>query len=147
MTQVNGRPEGMPWLSPYITVSNVTNAIDFYYDAFGFSVIDSTNDELGEPMHAELNYKDQVLMLGKEGAYDNPAKTPLNSGTSSPIGLYLYCEDVDQFYAAAIKAGAEGVMAPSDTYWGDRMCRLRDPNGYVWAFATHRGEYVELQEK
>jgi uncharacterized glyoxalase superfamily protein PhnB len=26
-------------------------------------------------------------------------------------------------------------------FWGDRMVRLRDPDGYLWSFATKVGEF------
>ena len=44
--------------------------------------------------------------------------------------------DVDSLYEAALKAGAKSLGAPENMFWGDRMCRLQDLDGYIWCFAT-----------
>jgi len=145
---MSARPEQFPWLSPYLTVKDVEKSADFYTKAFDFKVKEVSKDENGTPMHAEMLYKDQLLMFGPEGNWGNfETKTPLTSGINSPINLYIYCEDVDKFYQHAINAGAEGFSAPEDMFWGDRMCRLKCPNGYVWAFATHLGVPCQGQGK
>jgi uncharacterized glyoxalase superfamily protein PhnB len=53
--------------------------------------------------------------------------------------MYVYCEDVDALCDRAWKAGAKVEVAPQDMFWGDRMCKLVDPDGHVWNFATHVG--------
>jgi PhnB protein len=137
---MSSRPSQFPWMSPYLTVKIVDDAIDFYAKAFGFTLKERSKGEDGVTIHAELFYKDQLLMLGPEGNWGNfETKTPKTSGVNSPINLYLYCEEVDKFYQHAISAGAEGFSPPEDMFWGDRMCRLTCPEGYVWAFATYLG--------
>ena len=32
--------------------------------------------------------------------------------------------------------GAKVVMAPEDTFWGERFARVRDPFGHEWGIAT-----------
>jgi uncharacterized glyoxalase superfamily protein PhnB len=51
--------------------------------------------------------------------------------------MHLYVPDVDKAYEKAITAGAEGVMPPTDMFWGDRFSNLKDPFGQVWSLATH----------
>ena len=58
---------------------------------------------------------------------------------ASPVGLYVYCDDVDALFARATAAGAQAKVPPQDTFWGDRMCQLVDPDGHTWNFATHVG--------
>lgn len=127
------RAANFPWISPYITASNLKSAVEFYTKVFGFEVKDHS------PEHAELRYKDQIMMFGQEGAYGGESKSPKSSGTVSPISLYIYCEDVDKFHKNAVESGAKSVGAPEDMFWGDRMCRLQCPEGYIWAFATNIG--------
>jgi len=129
-------PTGASWLSPYLMVSDVDKAAEFYKNAFTFEVKDLIPGEEEGYCHAELNYKGQLLMCGKEGAYGSLLKSPRSSGIESPMFLYLYCENVDEFYKHALAHGAESVSAPEDMFWGDRMCRLKDPDHYVWCFAT-----------
>lgn len=137
---MSARPAQFPWMSPYLTVKEVEKSADFYVKAFQFTVKELSKGEDGNTIHAEMFYKDQLLMLGPEGNWANfETKAPKTTGINSPINLYIYCEDVDKFYQHAVSAGAEGFSAPEDMPWGDRMCRLKCPNGYVWAFATHLG--------
>jgi PhnB protein len=77
-------------------------------------------------------------MLGKESAKGCETRAPATSGTPSPVTMYVYCPDVDALYDRATGAGATGLVAPNDTFWGDRMCRLADPDGHSWCFATSR---------
>jgi len=134
------RSPEFPWVSPYIIVKDVDAATDFYIKAFNFSKKELAPGDDGKSIHAELRYKDQVIMLGKEGAYGGTTCSPATTQVESPMNLYIYCENVDQFHQHAIKAGAESLSAPEDTFWGDRMCRVKCPDGYVWAFATNIGE-------
>ncbi|HEV2613306.1 MAG TPA: VOC family protein [Gammaproteobacteria bacterium] len=127
------RPAQFPWVSPYIMASHLDSALEFYTKAFGFELKEKT------PEHAELRYKDQILMFGQEGSYGSTSKSPKSSHTESPITLYIYCENVDEFHRNAVESGAKSLSAPEDMFWGDRMCRLQCPEGYGWAFATNLG--------
>ena len=126
------RPANFPWVSPYIMVSHLESAINFYHNAFGFEFKEHT------PEHAEMRYKDQILMFGQEGSYGSKSKSPKSSETESPVNLYIYVENVDEFYKNALESGAKSIGAPEDMFWGDRMCRLQCPEGYTWAFATNK---------
>lgn len=136
MTNQATKPTNVPWLSPYITVGDVDKAASFYKKAFNFEVRDLAPGEDGTTWHAELTYQGQLVMFGKQGAFGGKLKTPKSSGADSPINLYVYTEKVDEFYKHAIANQAEGVLPPEDMFWGDRMCQLKDPDGYVWCFAT-----------
>ena len=136
------RPDNTPWLLPYITVVDVDKAVKFYESAFKFNVVNLVPGEDGTSWHAEMKYKDQLLMCGKQGCYGSTTKSPLTSGVECPITLYLYCEDVDKFYKEALFKGALSLAEPENMFWGDRMCRLKDPENYIWSFATHVGKIV-----
>lgn len=125
-------------MMPYLVVADVRRAIAFYARAFGCHSGEMPVDDSGQVSHGEFSYHGQVFMCAPQG--DGPIKTPRASGVPSPLSLYLYCADVDTFYAQATGAGAKSISAPQDMYWGDRMCRLEDEDGYVWGFATaHAG--------
>lgn len=138
-----GRPNHtIPWMTPHLMVKDVIESMNFYQTAFCMQKGEEAADENGEMVHGELYYQGQLLMIGKEGAYEEvttirSTKSPVTSGIESPINLYLYCENVDHFYQEAINNGAESIGAPEDAFWGDRFCRLKCPNGYIWLFATH----------
>ena len=134
------KSKNFSWMSPNLTVSDADAAIDFYKRAFGIEVLDAVPGDDGKTFHAELKYKDQTLMLAKEGLFEsgeNSLKTPAHSGVPSPIVLYCYHENVDALYKQAIAAGAVSQQEPNDMFWGDRTCQVTDPDGHSWCFATN----------
>ena len=54
----------------------------------------------------------------------------------SPVGIWLYVEDVASAFERATDAGAEVVMPPREMFWGDRMSRVEDPFGIEWSIAS-----------
>lgn len=129
-------PNNMPQLSPYLTVKDGDKSIKFYQEAFGFIVEDVSKDEKGIPQHVSMKKEDVVIMFAPEGAWGSTRKTPESSRTSSPISLYIYCQDVDALYKQALNNGAKTVTEPNDSFWGDRFCAVLDIDGYEWWFAT-----------
>lgn len=121
-------------IAPYLTVTDVDRAAQFYEKAFQFRILEVKSGDNGKGIHSEMAYKNQLVMCGREGAYENPLKAPCTSGIESPITLCVYCDDVDDFYRQAVAEGAESISAPENTFWGYRMCRLQDPDGYTWCF-------------
>jgi uncharacterized glyoxalase superfamily protein PhnB len=134
------RPAGFPWLSPYLTVTDADAAIAFYQRAFGFEKRMSIPGPDGKTGHVEMTWKDSVIMFGPECPH-SPSKAPASLGVPSPVGLYLYCEDVDALYKRATAAGAKGVKPPEDMFYGDRVCQLTDPDGHTWWFATNVADF------
>jgi PhnB protein len=57
----------------------------------------------------------------------------------------VYVADVDAFANQAIAAGAKVLMPVADQFYGDRSCKLQDPSGHVWTFATRIAE-VPVEE-
>lgn len=141
MAKRPARPPDMPWLSPYLIVKDADAALDFYLRAFGFEKKMAIPGPNGKAMHAEVRWHDMVVMFGPEGNPGNTSKSPAATGIPSPVGLYVYCDDVDALYARATKAGAKGLTAPVDMFYGDRVCKLADQDGHLWSFATNVADY------
>lgn len=142
MKERPAKPADMPWLTPYLTVRDAAKSMDFYRRAFGFDPgMQLLRDSSGTITHGEMRYRDAYVMVAPEGAWGGTCRAPVTTGTEIPIGLYLYCDDVDGFYANAIDRGAESIDPPRDMFWGDRACTLRDPDGYVWSFATNVADF------
>lgn len=130
----------MNWLTPFVVVRDPKAGQAFYAAAFGFQVGTLMDGPDGTPAYADMAHGGRTLfMMGAEGAWGHPARAPASSGTPSPVGLYVYVDDVDAQTETARAAGAEVVDPPEDMPWGDRVARLRDPDGHVWSLATHRG--------
>ncbi len=140
------RPPEMPWLLPYLTVADVEAAMEFYQRAFGLTPQgEPMRNSEGKIVHGEMKWHDAVLMFGLQGERDCPIRTPAASGVASPIGLFLYCDDVDALFERAKAAGAVVVSEPTNMFWGDRMCRLTDPDGHSWSFGTNVADFDPAQ--
>src|SRR5262245_40698175 len=72
-------------------------ALEFYQKAFGFAQRSAHTGPDGKIQHAEMTYEDAVIMLGPEAtcAGQPPTKAPVTTGIPAPVGLYIYCADVD----------------------------------------------------
>ncbi len=133
----NPIPEGMHNLTPHLWFNgNCKEAVSFYQKAFSAELVgpiafDSHQEFV---MHAILRIGDSNLMLADAWA-DSPERGP--QGFSS-VGMWLYVKDCDQVCEQAIKAGCEVIMPMMDSFWGDRMGKLKDPYGHCWAIATHK---------
>src|SRR5262245_46444586 len=134
------RPEGTPWLAPYLTVQDADRSLDFYASAFGFAKRSAVAGPDGQTGNAEMAYRDVLVMFAPEGAWGREGPCPATLGMRSPLHLFVPCENVDALFTQAQAAGATVARPPVDLFWGDRMCSLIDPDGYVWNFATHTGK-------
>ncbi len=140
MSQRPARAAGMSWLSPYLIVKDADAAIDFYQRAFGFEKRMAMPGPDGRARHVEMTYHDMVIMFGPE-CETTKARPPAASGVPSPVGLYLYCDDVDALYQRATAAGAKAGSPPANQFYGDRVCELKDPDGLTWWFATNVADF------
>lgn len=135
------KPAEMPWLTPYLIVKDAGEALTFYQNTFGFEVMGEPMQQDGKIVHAEMRYQESVIMFGSEASWEGESRSPATSGVESPVNLYVYVQDVDQFCANAKANGADVIAEPEDFFWGDRMCRIKDPSGHSWSFATKVGEF------
>src|SRR3989338_5629269 len=142
MTKRPAKPAPMSWLVPYLMVEDAGKAVDFYEKVFGFEVLSKAADESGKIFHAEMKYKDIVIMCGQAGMWSGEAKTPKQGNYISPITLYLYCDDVDALYKKVTKAGGKTLAEPADQFWGDRMFQAVDLDGHAWSFATNVADHT-----
>ena len=125
-------------VSTFLTVSDVKAAVNFYQKALGFKKRGIMNGTDGKPMHAELELRGTILMLGPENL-ERGARSAKTVG-GSPATLYLYTENADKLTAKAVKLGATAQGPVTDMFWGDRCGIIVDPEGYMWALATHKAE-------
>lgn len=128
-------PEGMPRVIPYLFYNDLPAALDWLAKAFGLETRMSMPGPEGEIMHAEMQLRDAIIMMGPardEQGSKSPADLP---GVNQ--SLYMYVDDVDAHYQQAKGAGARIVSEPEDMFWGDRMYYAQDLEGHHWNFAEH----------
>ena len=135
-SKVKPIPDGFHTLTPLLTVTNAAEAIEFYQKAFGAEERIRLSSPDGKTVvHAELRIGNSIFMLGQEMP-GQECKSPL-AFQGSPVGFYLYVEDVDAAFKRAVDAGATAKMPPENMFWGDRTGGVTDPSGHMWTFATH----------
>jgi uncharacterized glyoxalase superfamily protein PhnB len=130
-------PDGYRTVTPYITVRNAADAIEFYKRAFGAQERERLPGPDGKSiMHAELKIGDSIIMLSDE-LPQSGTRAPQSLGGSTGY-LFLYVPDVDTAFKRALGAGATVAMSLADMFWGDRFGKVADPFGHVWGLATHK---------
>ncbi|MBI3507697.1 MAG: VOC family protein [Proteobacteria bacterium] len=130
-------PQGYHSVTPALLFKDAKQALAFYKKAFDAKerLVIPTPD--GKVMHAEITIGNSVVMLGEERK-EMPEHKSAETLGNSPISLNLYVPDADGAYQKAVHAGAQGVKAPEDAFWGDRYGAVRDPFGYTWGILTHK---------
>lgn len=137
-------PQGFHSVTPALTVRDAGKAIDFYKRAFG------AEERMRFPapdgkgvMHAEITIGDSIIFLGEEHP-EMGCRGPQSLG-GTPVGLFLYVDDVDRIFNQAVSAGAKSESPVSHMFWGDRCGTLTDPFGHKWTVATHK-EDLSMEE-
>ncbi len=128
------RPEGYRSVTPYLTVKNAPELLDFIQRAFGAKVIEQVKGPAGR-VHAEAQIGDSVVMLG-----GSPA------GPWFPTSIHLRVDAVDKVYERAVAAGATSVFAPREMEYGERAATVIDVTGNHWYIATPHAKSHWLPE-
>ena len=132
-------PEGYRAVTPWIVSRDTAGLLDFVKEAFGAEEIARIPNEDGTIGHAEFRIGDSIVMAfdAREGWPDTP-------------GFFrLYVEDGDAVYRRALEAGAVSVTEMTHLFFGDRVGRVRDPQGNVWWIQTRVEEVdaVEMEKR
>jgi PhnB protein len=145
MTITNGRPDGYTSLTPFLVCSPAAEAISFYEEVFGATVVGRMDGPDGTVLHAELDLgngrlqlsdpNEQYGLVAPGGAADDQV-----SGSTC-----IYVPDVDAVFEAAVARGATVREKPSTFVTGDRFASIYDPFGHRWAVMT-RVEDVSPEE-
>ncbi|HEV3122876.1 MAG TPA: VOC family protein [Isosphaeraceae bacterium] len=135
--QVKAIPDGYHTITPSLIIKGAAKAIDFYKKAFGAEELFRMPGPDGQRiMHSELKIGDSRLFVTDEFK-DMGSVSPQSLG-GTPLGLFMYVQDVDASFKRAVDAGATVKMPPTDMFWGDRFGKVADPFGHEWALATHK---------
>src|ERR671910_2110342 len=132
---VNPIPEGFHTVTPYMTIKDASDAIEFYKKAFGATEIFRWADPDGRVRHAEVVIGDSPIMLTDESP-DFGMAGPQSLG-GSPVHVFLYVEDADAVFERAIEAGATELMPVEDSEDGDRRGGGVGPLRHVLGIGPH----------
>jgi len=122
-------PEGFHTVTPYLTVRQAPELLDFVKAAFDAEeLLRTTGSAAG--IHAEVRIGDSKVMIGGGGAWQ---------GTPMPTALHLYVADTDAVYRHALELGATSIHEPMDQDYGERSASVKDMGGNNWYIATRFG--------
>jgi len=120
-------PEGYHTITPYFTVSDADQLLEFLVEAFGGAIVATNRYPTGRIQHARVRVGDSVIMLNESNE-----EYPVNVSQ-----MHLYVDNVEIVFSQALSAGAISIMEPSERPHGDRMAGVKDPCGNIWWIATH----------
>jgi len=121
-------------VTPYICVKDSSAAIEFYKRAFGAAELTRIPMPDGRIGHAEIKIGEATIMMADEFR-EIQFLSPESIG-GSPVMLHVYVDDVDALASQAVAAGAKLARPVADQTYGDRNCKIEDPFGHTWFFAT-----------
>jgi uncharacterized glyoxalase superfamily protein PhnB len=133
--RVKSIPVGFSSVTPHLICANAAGAIEFYQKAFGAVEEGRVPGPDGKVMHAVVRIGGAPVMLVDEMPEYGALSPKALKGSS--VTIHLYVDNVDDFVARAVEAGAKITMPVADMFWGDRYGKLEDPFGHVWSVATH----------
>lgn len=128
---------------PYLMVRDAQTAITFYHQAFGATELFRLVEPSGRIGHAELQLGPAVLMVCDEFP-EYGMQGPQGDGFTG-CTIHLHVDNADAMAERAAAAGATVLMPPTDQFYGERSCRLRDPFGHTWLLG-HSIEKLEPEE-
>ncbi|RBY84088.1 glyoxalase/bleomycin resistance/extradiol dioxygenase family protein [Blastococcus sp. TF02A-30] len=135
MTTTNGRPEGYTTLTPFLVCSPAAEAIRFYEEVFGATLVSRMDGPDGSVAHAELD-----LGLGRLQLADPNEQyglvPPRGDGDTVSGSTCIYVPDVDAVFEKAVARGATVREKPDTFVTGDRFASIYDPFGHRWAVMT-----------
>jgi len=128
---------------PYLRVKGAPAAADFYVNVFGATERFRLTEPSGRIGHIEFDLGNTVLMLSDEYP-EIDCLGPQAPGSTGML-IHLHVDNADEMADRAVAAGAEMVREPSDAFYGERSCVIRDPFGHEWMLG-HEIEKVAPEE-
>ncbi|MGY1828070.1 MULTISPECIES: VOC family protein [unclassified Blastococcus] len=129
------KPAGYTTLTPFLVCAPAAEAIGFYGEVFGATLVSRMDGPGGTVLHAELQFGEGRLQLSDPND-EYGLVAPTRDGDRVSGSTCIYVADVDAVFAAAVERGATVREAPSTFVTGDRFASVLDPFGHRWAVMT-----------
>ena len=107
---------------PILLTQDLERLASFYEKAFDAKRTYAFTGDDGDAVYVSLGLGGASLGIAKD----------IDAGAAGErISLWFYVEEVDDAYRKALDAGASSESAPADVPWGERVARVRDPDGFL----------------
>jgi PhnB protein len=117
--------EAMTNISPWLSVRDATEAVDYYRAAFGAEGSDLLKDDAGDVIVARLSIDGADFWVQHD-----PASSP-DAVEGMSVRMILTVDDPDPVFARAVAAGAIEIAPVSEDH-GWWVGRVADPFGHHW---------------
>ena len=108
-------------LFPIISTPDLERSLGFYRDLLGGTVTYEFAAPDGTPGYVGMDIGVSHLGIGYDpGLVDVPGRR---------MSLWVYVDDCDATVERLRDAGVDVVAEPADQPWGERIARVRDPDG------------------
>jgi len=128
-------------VDPWVISSDTAAEIDFLTTVFDGKEAPGSRmlGPDGRIGHVEVELGDAVIML-----FDAQPDWP-----PTPAHLRVYVARTGDTFDRALAAGARAVTRPTDLAFGERVARVRDPQGHLWWIHQHLEDVAaeELAER
>ena len=121
-------------LSASLTVKDLPTSLQWYRDILGFTV-DQNHERGGKLMAVSLRAGTDVRVLLTQDDGAKGLDRVKGEGFSLQIAIR---EDIDALAQRIRDAGVTFDTELTDTPWGVRMFRLRDPDGFRFTISTEK---------
>lgn len=115
-------PAGYTDVAPWVVTDDTGAFLDFVVGAFEGEELARVVTADGSVGHGEVRVGDTVVL-----AFDRRPEWP-----RMPSLLRVFVPDADAAFARALAAGAQVVTELSDSAFGQRGGRVKDPFGNIW---------------
>lgn len=144
MTERSPRPNELNWVTPFLTVKDVSKSLEFYTTVFEFKEHQVVKNKLDEVIFARINYKQCNIVLMSHAPFElemHRNVAPVVDGVIPSVSIYIYCDNLEDRYEKAMASNLEILLPPAKRFWGDKTFRVIDLNGYIWDFATNIDDF------
>jgi uncharacterized glyoxalase superfamily protein PhnB len=118
-------------LGASLTVRDLERSFAWYRDALGFT-LDRKHERHGSLVAISLRAGTARVLLTQDDGAKGPDR-PRGEGFSLMLST---TRDADALAARAKHHGASLDTEPTDTPWGPRIFRVRDPDGFRWTISS-----------
>ena len=110
-------------LFPILSTSDLERSLGFYRDLLGGVVSYQFPGPDGQPAYVGIDVGSSHLGIGRD------PDAPAGPEGRQTFSLWVYADDCDAAVERLRAAGVEVMEEPTDQPWGERVARVRDPDG------------------
>ena len=124
---------------PIVGTADISRARRFYEEALGAEVTHEATDDTGAPVYVGLNVGAAHIGLSQD----------LRSGPQPPPrgSIWMYADSCDGAVDRLRRHGAQILDEPREGSAGDRLARVRDPDGNELLIAERAGTQKSIGER